>query len=158
MSVTRGDKFEVQLYGFAGRILKKLRIKNASVDIILLRGRDLALLKKRFGLHKPGKTPDVLAFQEPMRFPHPELRGKRLLGEVYLNQDLDLERLGFLLVHGILHLIGLSHEQKDDILKMERLEQELFRSIFRKSLNELEIHHRPRHWNTHPEGRRRRKR
>ena len=125
--MTRGDKLERQLYGFAGRILKELGVKNASVDIILLVGRDLARLKKRFGLHKSGTIPDALAFPEPRHFPHPELGGRRLLGEVYLNQDLNLERLGFFLIHGVLHLVGFAHERKSDILKMEKQERVLMR-------------------------------
>lgn len=134
MGTTKGDKLEQRLRGFAAKILKELHVENAVVDIILLEGRNLARLKKRFGLHKPGKTPDVLAFPEPGRFPHPELKGRRLLGEVYLNQDLGPERLGFLLIHGILHLAGFSHARKGDILKMESMESKLMEKFFKKSL------------------------
>jgi ssRNA-specific RNase YbeY (16S rRNA maturation enzyme) len=111
----------------AKRVLQELRVKNASVDIILLPARDLARLKKRFGLRKSGKTPDVLAFPEPRNFPHPERHGKRLLGEVYLNRELGLKRLEFLLIHGVLHLVGFAHERKGDILKMEKQEKRLMR-------------------------------
>lgn len=114
----------------AAQILKQLGKPGTSVDIILLPGRDLARLKKRFGLHKPGRIPDVLAFPEPGRFPHPELQGKRLLGEVYLNRELDPERLGPILIHGVLHLVGYAHERKNDILKMERMERKLIKIIF----------------------------
>ncbi len=117
----------------ARRVLGELKKKNTAVDIILLPGSDLARLKARFGLKKPGAIPDVLAFPDPLRFPHPELRGKRLLGEVYLNRELDFERLGSLLIHGVLHLLGFSHAGKNDILRMEGMERKLMEKVFKKS-------------------------
>ncbi|OGY99202.1 MAG: hypothetical protein A2945_05495 [Candidatus Liptonbacteria bacterium RIFCSPLOWO2_01_FULL_52_25] len=113
-------------------VLQELRVQNTSVDIILLSAKDLARLKKRFGLYKAGTIPDVLAFPEPSNFPHPERHGKRFLGEVYLNRELDFERLGFLLIHGILHLLGFAHEKKNDILRMEKQERMLMRRTTNK--------------------------
>jgi hypothetical protein len=71
--------------------------------------------------------PSVLSFVEPKRFPHPETRGK-FLGEICLNRDLrpsGERRLGRLLIHGLLHISGYSHDKKSDTLKMEKLEKKL---------------------------------
>jgi ssRNA-specific RNase YbeY (16S rRNA maturation enzyme) len=112
----------------AGRVLRDLGQAGVAVDIVLLNSKELGRLKARFGLKKPESVPDVLAFQEPAAFPHPERR-RRVLGEVYLNKELSPDRLTFLLIHGILHLSGFSHEKKRDIVKMERLEKRLFQKF-----------------------------
>ncbi|HUZ92852.1 MAG TPA: rRNA maturation RNase YbeY [Candidatus Paceibacterota bacterium] len=109
------------------RILKKLKKPRTSVDVVLLSARELDRLKDRFGLKKPGKKPDVLSFPEPAGFPHPE-KGPSLLGEIYLNRELAPERLRYLLIHGILHLLGYTHEKRGDILRMEKKEKELMKS------------------------------
>ena len=77
------------------------------------------------------KEVNVLSFPEPKAFPHPET-GKRWLGEVYLNRAfarLGADRLPFLMVHGVLHLLGYRHEKRRDIMKMEALERKLCRAL-----------------------------
>ncbi|MBI4087539.1 MAG: rRNA maturation RNAse YbeY [Candidatus Liptonbacteria bacterium] len=73
---------------------------------------------------------DVLSFAEPKGFPHPESK-KRFLGEIYLNRGLrsDFPRLAFLLIHGLLHLLGYTHNKKSDTLKMQSLEKRLMRQV-----------------------------
>lgn len=112
-----------------GRLAKKiftlLKVKGATVDIVLLPDREIRALKARF--IKKKTEPNVLAFPEPVHFPHPETK-KRYLGEVYLNRDIlhrSPERTAPLLLHGILHLLGYDHIKKGDIAKMEKLEEEM---------------------------------
>src|SRR6185437_16661987 len=70
----------------AYRMLKALNVKgNADLDIFLLPDQKIAELKARF--IKKKTEPNVLAFPEPIAFPHPEIR-KRHLGEIYLNKDI----------------------------------------------------------------------
>lgn len=72
---------------------------------------------------------NVLAYPMPRRFPRPDER-RAVLGEVYLNPNRiarKSERLAYMAIHGALHLLGYAHEQKKDILKMERLERKLVR-------------------------------
>src|ERR1044072_5485018 len=77
---------------------------------------------------------NVLAFPEPTSqlFPHPEARGKKWLGEVYLNRSFARRAPGalpFLLVHGVLHLLGYRHAGLRDTMKMEALEKKLCRAL-----------------------------
>ena len=118
---------ERKLQSLARKIFTILRVKSASLDIILLDDRSIARLKRRF--IKKKTEPNVLAFPEPARFPHPETK-KRYLGEVYLNKDIlrsTPERTVPLLAHGILHLLGHDHKKKADFQKMERLERKISR-------------------------------
>ncbi|OGZ53582.1 MAG: hypothetical protein A3B25_00570 [Candidatus Ryanbacteria bacterium RIFCSPLOWO2_01_FULL_48_26] len=118
----------------AERALSFLSFDNSTVEIFLLSGKEMLKLEKRVGLRKAaGHTPNVLSFTEPIGFPRPETK-KRILGEVYVNKDLakhGFGELAYLLVHGILHLIGYSHTKKNDILQMEALEKKICEKIFR---------------------------
>ena len=126
-----------------GRVLRasfrRLGVKGGRVDIILASGAEMKRLyaayykKKRgnprptFSTKKVGRDkPDVLSFAADEHFPHPEVRG-RFLGEIYLNKKFtaDPARLEFLLIHGLLHLLGYSHTQKRDTLRMQALEKKL---------------------------------
>lgn len=113
----------------ARKILTVLKVRGATLDIFLLPNREIVVLKKRF--IKKKAEPNVLAFPEPARFPHPETK-KRHLGEVYLNSSIlkkDVERAMPLLLHGILHLLGYDHKKKTDIIKMERLEKKVLAKL-----------------------------
>lgn len=126
---TKSEKstVEVRLGTLSRRFLRILKIKNSSVEIFLLSGAEMRRLGRKYLKKKKGHTPAVLSFTEPKRFPHPEKKG-RFLGEIYLNKDLGRGgslRLRQLLLHGLLHILGYSHDKKSDTLKMERLEKKL---------------------------------
>lgn len=110
----------------ARKTLEALKIKNTSLEVFFLPDADMKRLKRRFFPKKSGVA-NVLAFPDRGDFPHPERR-KRGLGEIYINQSFfteGFEEVVFLLIHGILHLLGYNHEEKGDIIKMERLEKML---------------------------------
>lgn len=122
---------EIQV--LAKKILKLLKKSNAKLDIFLLPNEEIKKLKARF--IKKQTEPNVLAFPEPIAFPHPELRGpgaKKYLGEIYLNRDIlrkSPERTTPLLLHGILHLLGYDHKKKIDTEKMEDLEKHILEKL-----------------------------
>ncbi len=120
---------EKRLNRLAKMVLRNLKKSGKSVEILLLSERELGRLKARFGLKNKGKKPDVFAFPEPPGFPHPENRMRKSLGEIYLNRELGVKRLKPLLIHGILHLAGYAHEKKNDILRMEAIEERLIREV-----------------------------
>ena len=79
---------------------------------------------------KEGPT-DVIsfAFNETEKFP-----GKQMLGEIYISfntakrQSKDLEHeLKFLFVHGVLHLLGHTHETDEKHVKMMRLTKQIIK-------------------------------
>ncbi len=118
-----------KLNRLADKILGLLNVRGATLDIFLLSDTKIAALKARF--IKKKTEPNVLAFPEPLHFPHPETK-KRHLGEIYLNSDIlkrDPERAAPLLLHGVLHLLGYDHKKKPDIMKMEGLEKKLLKKL-----------------------------
>ena len=120
---------ERKLSRLAAKILKMLKVRGATLDIILLDNTKIAALKARF--IKKRTEPNVLSFPEPAHFPHPETK-KRYLGEVYLNRTIlrrSPERAKALLLHGILHLLGYDHKKKVDIAKMEGLEKKILAKL-----------------------------
>ena len=112
--------------------LQKLGIRRATASVFLVGSDDLRRLKAKYYKKNKQGAADVLAFPEPRDFPHPESK-KRFLGEIYLNNNLlsDPERMGFLLIHGLLHVLGYSHDTKRDTLKMQSLEKKLLGKISR---------------------------
>jgi probable rRNA maturation factor len=120
---------ERKLARLAARMLTMLKVRGATLDIILLDNEKIAALKARF--IKKRTEPNVLSFPEPAHFPHPETK-KRYLGEVYLNRDIlrrSPERAKELLLHGILHLLGYNHIKKADIIEMEALERKILAKL-----------------------------
>jgi len=113
----------------AGKILGMLKVRGATLDIFLLPNKEIAALKAR--VLKKKTEPNVLAFPEPRRFPHPETK-KRYLGEIYLNRDIlkkSPKRTAPLLLHGILHLLGYDHKKPADTKKMEGLEKKILKKL-----------------------------
>jgi probable rRNA maturation factor len=120
---------ERKLSRLAAKILTMLKVRNATLDIILLDNAKIAALKARFIKRKT--EPNVLSFPEPAHFPHPETK-KRYLGEIYLNRGIlkrSPERAKALLLHGVLHLLGYDHKKKADIIEMELLEKKILAKL-----------------------------
>jgi probable rRNA maturation factor len=89
----------------------------------------MTALKARF--IKKKTEPNVLAFPEPARFPHPEMK-KKYLGEIYLNRDIlkkSPDRATPLLLHGTLHLLGYDHIKPSDTKDMEGMEAKILKQL-----------------------------
>lgn len=121
---------ERKLANLAKRILRRLKVRGTTLDIFLLPHKEITSLKRRF--IKKMTEPNVLSFPEPQHFPHPEVRKKKYLGEVYLNKDIvrrSPHRAAPLLLHGVLHLMGYDHRKKNEAAKMERLEAKVLSGL-----------------------------
>jgi rRNA maturation RNase YbeY len=101
------------------------------IEIALLPNKTLRALKKE--LIRPRVLPrivDVLAFPWDESFPH---TGKtRPLGEIYINETIARKRparAAFLVIHGMLHLLGYRHDGKHDTIAMEREEERIFANL-----------------------------
>jgi rRNA maturation RNase YbeY len=125
----------------ATRVLFLLGRSEAYAEIFLLPNKEMVAMKRQFfkdfspapkkGGEYPYPQADVLAFEEKGEFPVMH-DGKNRIGEIYLNWELyknDTDRLAFLVIHGILHLLGYRHEKRRDIIQMEMLERTLWRQI-----------------------------
>lgn len=113
----------------AERALAFLKKSDREVEIYLVGKSRMKSLHKRF--RSKDKPTNVLAFPRPAEFPE-----SKLLGEIYLCPPYIKERgedMEYLLVHGLLHLIGFSHGKRRDTMEMEKTECKLLTWLNRTS-------------------------
>ncbi len=75
---------------------------------------------------------NVHSYEARSGVPRPDIYPAINLGEVYLNPKQIKERgedFSFMLIHGLLHLLGYDHLKDDDRIKMERQEQFLLSQL-----------------------------
>ena len=93
-----------------------LGLKKRSIEIVLL---------------KRGFNKNVWSFSQPKSFPAPDKKQKSL-GIIYLNPDF-IKKSGddivYMLIHGILHLLGYDHKVKNDIIKMKKEEDRIMKYL-----------------------------
>ena len=129
-------------------IFKELKLLKSTLGITFVTDREIAVLKGRYlGKKKPT---DVLSFgylkdSFPFPFPFsPSPRGRGIkgegLGDIVISidtvkkqaQELKIpmrERIVFLIIHGILHLLGYDHIKDKDWKVMKKKEAELWRRV-----------------------------
>lgn len=111
----------------------KLKLKNVMFNVIIVGNDYIHEINKTY--RKIDKETDVISFalEDDKTMNIPDLR---ILGDIYISYDrvksqaLDYghsekRELCFLAVHGLLHLLGYDHMQKDDEEKMFGLQKEL---------------------------------
>ncbi len=115
---------------FLRRVLRQLRKEHYAVELAFVTNETMRRENKKFrGKDKPTT---ILSFNAKSRFPRPDIGGGRYLGELIVapryvaSQKQSLE---FLLVHGILHLLGYTHEEGRARIKMERRERSICRAL-----------------------------
>lgn len=126
------EKFEKKAEKEALKILEILRQKDVSVDVYFVGNQEARALNKRF--KKKDSAANVLSFNEPSNFIYPKKAKK--LGEIYINinavsefKKSNLFSINKLLVHGILHLLGYNHQDKEKEIKMRQKEKFLISKI-----------------------------
>lgn len=118
--------------------LKKLKINNSYFSVILT--SDAVIKKLNTQYRGIAKTTDVLSFalNDGMKLESPI----NMLGDIYISipvmmkqakeyQTGEMRELSFLALHGLLHLLGYNHENKDD--------EEIMFGLQKEILNEKEI-------------------
>jgi len=109
----------------ARKILEFLGQDEAEAAIHVVDGETMKGLNRQF--RGKDETTTVLSFEDPGVFPR--IPGeKRMLGEVFLDPECIRSRGGDIdhfLVHGVLHLLGFSHEEKGARIEMEKIEDKV---------------------------------
>ncbi|MEK7195983.1 MAG: rRNA maturation RNase YbeY [Patescibacteria group bacterium] len=124
----RKSEEQKRLELLACEVLGYLHKKDSYAEINLVKSLQMRKLNLRH-LGKD-KTTNVLSFSHPSWFPRVSSGSPRLLGEVYLDPVFIKKRgesIDYLLVHGLLHLLGLDHGRYDDRIKMERMEKKILK-------------------------------
>lgn len=117
-----------RLRELARKTLDFLGYKDAVVEVNIVESEVLKSLNRRF--RGKNSTTNILSFTSPPDFPHPHKKLPRFLGEIYLDPAYirrQKENIDYLLIHGLLHLLGFDHKRYDDRIKMARLEKRLLR-------------------------------
>jgi probable rRNA maturation factor len=120
--------------GAARRVLKALGGEGYELTVVLVDDPEITRLNRQY--FRRNRPTNVISFplmdDSPVSFP------SRLLGDVVISAETarrDAGEVGkkaedeilFLLIHGILHLLGYDHEgAKEERLCMERKEREIF--------------------------------
>ncbi len=122
-----------KLHSVAKKVLSLMKVKNSDLAIFLVTEAEIRRLNREF--RSKDKSTNVLAFPYAADFPSPESKGK-FLGEIYLSDSYIRkhgEDIRFMLVHGILHLLGFDHVKLSDRIEMEKLEKKLLSKLISKS-------------------------
>jgi probable rRNA maturation factor len=123
----------------AKKILSALGYEKHEVSIVIVDDKEITRLNRQyFHRHRPT---NVIAF--PMAAGDPDAIHPEILGDVVISAEtaerqaeavggrLEEETL-FLMIHGLLHLVGYDHEgSSQERRKMEAKEQELFSALMR---------------------------
>ena len=110
--------------------------KNHQLNLSFVSSEEMKLLNKTYT--NKDKPTNVLSFEMPKNFPVGD--EKTLIGEIALCEEIIYEeskkykkifenRLKHMIIHGLLHLIGFDHVNKDEGNKMESVEKKIMKSI-----------------------------
>ena len=112
-------------------IMKDLKVEDALVNIIIVDNEEIKKINKEY--RNIDNVTDVISFAlEDVEFKTPF----RVLGDIYISYDKVIEQalkyehsekreLYFLATHGLLHLLGYDHMNKEDEKVMFTLQREL---------------------------------
>ena len=106
----------------------KFNHERREVEIYIVNSSQMRKMNLKYkGLNK---STDVLAIESP-KFP----REENSLGEIYLNPSylkFKSYDIHYILIHGLLHLLGFTHQKKSDNIKMEKREKEVLKWLERR--------------------------
>ena len=117
--------------------LKKEQLKNAEFNIIFVDNERIWEINRQY--RKKDSVTDVIsfAFEDNEEFINEEYR---LLGEIYISIDKareqaveyghsELRELSFLAIHGLLHLLGYDHMEKEEEEIMIQKQEEILNEV-----------------------------
>ena len=116
---------------------KKLKVKKSLVEINLIDNKRIQEINRDY--RKKDYSTDVIsfAFQDTLDI---KINGYTNLGEIYISLEKAHSQseeyghsfnreLGFLTVHGLLHLLGYDHIEKEDEIIMIKIEEEILKEL-----------------------------
>ncbi|WP_339045147.1 rRNA maturation RNase YbeY [Candidatus Mesenet endosymbiont of Agriotes lineatus] len=114
--------------------LEKLKIANYQPIISILMADDSVLHKLNLEHRSQDKPTNVLSFS------YEKLSPECFLGDIAISVDRIiaesveyeasiLSHTAYLILHGLLHLLGYDHEQEDEETKMQSLEEEIMAEL-----------------------------
>ncbi len=127
-------KFERALRKTALLSFDDLRKKGLAIEVFLLSNDEMRSLNRRY--RKKDKATNILSFEVSKPVPRPDLGDFKFIGEIFLAPDFigeKKEEIGFLTVHGLLHLLGYTHSGEKDAIMMNKLEHKIWNKICQKS-------------------------
>jgi len=113
----------------ARSVFNLLKIKDKGVEINLVSNEEMAKLNSTYK-KKEGPT-NILSFPAKKGFPRPEIKFDSL-GEIYLAPDYlknNQDDVKLLIIHGILHLLGYNHKEREETIEMEQKEEEILKEL-----------------------------
>lgn len=127
---------EKQMKDFINYCIEKLKLKNVMFNVIIIDNKKIREINKKYRMID--RPTDVISFaleDNKENF----ISKIRMLGDIYISyekvisQALDYNHsqdreLCFLAIHGLLHLLGYDHMNKEDEIKMFELQKELLNS------------------------------
>lgn len=117
----RLERLAKEVVGFLG-------YKESFIEVNLVTSGVMKSLNRKF--RGKNSTTNILSFDAPQGFPEPYKNFPRFLGEVYLDPAYIKSRgenIDYLLIHGLLHLLGFGHERYGDRIKMIKLERKILK-------------------------------
>lgn len=112
----RAEKYKAIILKKAKELAKILRLRGY-LEVYLVGNRQM--------------EKNVLSYCAKGDFPRPDLK-KKFLGEIHLNPFFIKKSkwdLIYMLTHGVLHIAGYDHKKKNDRMKMEKKEAEVFKRV-----------------------------
>lgn len=123
------------------RILKTIDISGIDFDLTLVSNAAIQKLNQKF--RKKNKATDVLSF--PLHEKKNARKGNVFLGDVVISLAMTREQakehgvsfeeeLLFLIIHGVLHLLGYDHEKTEkEAAQMQKLERKILNEVLHKN-------------------------
>lgn len=105
------------------KCLKMEKVKNARFNVILIDNKEIKEINAKY--RNINKETDVISFALEDEKEENTFLNKRILGDIYISVDKAksqskeyrhslIRELSFLSVHGLLHLLGYDHIEKED--------------------------------------------
>lgn len=113
---------------------EQLRIKNKNINLVFLNSSKIKEINSKF--RNKNKETDILSFEST----EPNVLGELVFCPPVIKKNakqnkwaLKYEYL-YMLIHGVLHLLGYDHETEKDSLDMFKLQDKIFVKITKKHL------------------------